>query len=98
MARILLNRNATTGAETWHEVDDDQQRITTTQNADDILGAAAESRVQTHGERYGDIRRVALMPMTVVGQAMREGWLFDRDRIRRWVAENPAFRTFHKGF
>lgn len=96
--RLLLNRNATTGAETYIESTDDAQRATTEQNVDDILTHAAESRAETQGEQYGDMRRVAVMPMAVVGQAMREGWFFDQARVRQWVRDNPAFKTFDKGF
>lgn len=98
MARILLSENATTGAQTWFESEEDQIRSTTEQNVDDILDHAAEMRAATQGERYGEFRRMAVMPMSVVGQAMREGWLFDKERVRKWVRENPAFKTFDKNF
>lgn len=98
MARILLSTNETTGAQTWYETEDEQQRATTEQNVDELLDYAAEMRASTQGERYGDFRKMAVMPMNVVGQAMREGWLFDRARVRKWVEENKAFKTFDRNF
>lgn len=98
MARILLNENATTGVQTWYETEDDQQRASVSQNVDDLLAYAAESRALTQGESYGDLRKMAVMPMAVVGQAMREGWLFDKERVRQWVRENKKFKTFDRDF
>lgn len=98
MSRILISRNETTGAETWYETEGDLQRSTTSQNVDDILDHAAEMRQATQGEAYGDMRKMAVMPMSVVGQAMREGWLFDKERVRKWVRDNPKFKTFDKNF
>lgn len=98
MAKILLNENKSTGVQTFYETADDTERASTAQNVDDILAHAADMRRETQGEKYGDMRRVAVMPMSVVGQAMREGWLFDQERVRQWVRDNPAFKTFDKGF
>lgn len=98
MSRILLKTNANTGVDTYHETAGDTGRAVTEQNVDDILEHAADMRRETQGEKYGDMRRVAVMPMSVVGQAMREGWLFDQERVRQWVRDNPAFKTFDRGF
>lgn len=98
MAKILLKRNATTGAETWIESAEDAHRATTEQNVDDILEYAKDMREATQGEKYGEFRKMAVMPMAVVGQAMREGWLFDKARVRQWVRDNPKFKTFDKDF
>lgn len=96
MSKILLKENPTTGTQTWYETEDELQRSTTEQNVDDILKYCAEQRAMTQGEKYGDMRKAFLMPMNVVGQAMREGWLFDKERVRQWVRENPAFKTFDR--
>jgi uncharacterized protein YggL (DUF469 family) len=98
MSRILLNENQTTGAQTWVEFADDQARANVAQNVDDILDAATEERAVTRGERYGDMRKVGMMPAAVVGQAMREGWFYDQAAVRKWLQENPAFLTFERGF
>ncbi|MHB1176077.1 MAG: hypothetical protein ACYCZJ_13240 [Sulfuriferula sp.] len=98
MSKIILNENQTTGVQTFYETAEEAERFTTAQNVDDILVHAAEARHETQGERYGEFRRMAVMPMSVVGQAMREGWLFDQARVRQWVKDNPAFKTFDKNF
>lgn len=98
MAKILLDRNDTTGAETWYETEEDTQRATTSQNVDDILAYAADMRAATQGEKYGDMRKMGVMPMAVIGQAMREGWLMDEKKMREWFRQNPAFKTFDKDF
>lgn len=98
MSKILLKHNQTTGAQTFFETAGDEDRSTSEQDVSDILEHAKDLRQATSGEKYGEFRKVAVMPMVVVGQAMREGWLFDQARVRRWVAENPAFKTFDKGF
>jgi hypothetical protein len=98
MSRILLSKNETTGAETWCEFADENARATTSQDVTELLEYAAEERALTAGEKYGDMRKMAVMPMAVVGQAMREGWLFDKARVRQWVEENKKFKTFDRNF
>ena len=98
MAKILLKENRTTGSQTYFESADDMQRATTEQNVDDILEYAKDMRQATQGEKYGDMRKMGVMPMSVIGQAMREGWLTDQNKIREWFRLNPAFKTFDKDF
>lgn len=95
MSKILIKQGI---SNVFHETSGDSQRISTEQNVDDILDHAADMRTETHGQRYGDFRKVAVMPMSVVGQAMREGWLFDQKRVRQWVMDNKKFLTFERGF
>jgi hypothetical protein len=96
MAKILLNENKTTGVQTWYETEDESQRATVKQDVDDILSYAANMRQATQGESYGDMRKIGVIPMSVLGQAMREGWAYDQKRIREWLARNPAFKTFDR--
>lgn len=98
MAKILLNSNATTGVDTFYETAEDLERATTTQEVSELTDYAADMRRETHGEKFGEFRKMAVMPMSVVGQAMREGWLFDKQRVRKWVCDNPVFKTFDKNF
>lgn len=35
------------------------------------------------------------VPMSVIGQWMRDGSLDDEKHIRRWLNENPCFRTYN---
>lgn len=98
MAKILLNENRTTGSKTYFEAADEKQRATTEQNVDDILEYAADMRQATQGEKYGDMRKMGVMPMSVIGQAMREGWLMDQKKMREWFQQNPKFKTFDRDF
>lgn len=96
MAKALIKQTAI--SDVFVESEGDTQRITTHQNVDAILEDAAEQRAETSGQKYGEFRKVAVMPMSVVGQAMREGWLYDQNKVRQWVRDNPAFLTFERGF
>jgi len=96
MAKALIKKTAI--SDVFVESEGDTQRITTHQNVDAILEDAAEQRAATSGQKYGEFRKVAVMPMSVVGQAMREGWLYDQNKVRQWVRDNPAFKTFDRGF
>lgn len=96
MSKILLNSNASTGVDTYYESNGEQDRASITQNVDDILEHAHEMRRETAGEKYGEMRKIGVIPMSVIGQAMREGWLTDEKRIRQWLRENPAFKTFDR--
>lgn len=94
----ILTENLETGSTTYYEAEDGQERATTEQNVDSILAYAADMRQATQGEKYGDIRHMGLMPMAVVGQAMREGWLFDQKKMREWFRLNKKLKTFDKDF
>lgn len=98
MAKILLKENRNTGSQTYYESAGETQRATTEQNVDDILEYAADMRMATQGEKYGDMRKMGVMPMSVIGQAMREGWLMDQNKMREWFRLNPKFKTFDKDF
>lgn len=98
MSKLLLNENRTTGVSTYYQTADETQRAITEQNVDDILEYAADMRQATQGEKYGDMRKMGVMPMSVIGQAMREGWINDPKKMRQWFVDNPAFKTFDKGF
>lgn len=96
MAKILINDNDV--SQTYYEAEDGQERATTDQNVDSILAYAADMRQATQGEKYGDMRKMGVMPMSVIGQAMREGWINDQNKMREWFRLNPKFKTFDKDF
>lgn len=98
MAKILLTENKTTGSQTYYETAGDEHRATTSQDVTDILEYAADMRRETQGEKFGEMRKMGVMPMSVIGQAMREGWLMDEKKMRQWFVDNPAFKTFDKNF
>lgn len=96
---ILLNENHTTGTATWWQQDDDDSGVFGhQQDCTEIVEDCREERLTTAGERYGDMRKVGVLPAVVVGQAMREGWFHDPKRVRQWLMEHPDFLTFERGF
>ena len=98
MAKILIKDNPATDSQSYYETAEDMQRVTTEQNVDSILEYAADMRQATQGEKYGEMRKMGVMPMAVIGQAMREGWINDQNKMREWFRLNPKFKTFDKDF
>lgn len=95
----LLDRDPLTGRERWwHEIDDKHAVIETRYPATpDFLDAAKAERNATAGERFGDLRKVATVPMHIwareIVQPMQQG---DQAFLKRWLnsADHAAFRTF----
>lgn len=56
---------------------------------------SAKILADEHAER-GDLKHVARVPVTIVEQAMREGWYHDTEAWRRWAndPDNKAFRVW----
>ena len=98
MKKNMINQNESTGSFTVYETAEEMHRATTVQNVDDILAYAADMRSATQGQKYGEMRHMGLLPTAVVGQAIREGWITDQVKLRQWFKDNPAFKTFDKGF
>lgn len=98
MTSFILEQNKTTGKTTTVEFADDKARATVTQDVSDILEYAADMRQATQGDKYGDMKRIGVMPLAVIGQAMREGWMFDEKKIKQWFNDNPHFKTFDREF
>jgi hypothetical protein len=67
--------------------------IKTAQDCDPIIEAAKVIADEPPGK---DFRHVAVIPMQVMDQAMREGWFADRKRWRQWAndSDNKKFRTW----
>jgi hypothetical protein len=76
-----------TGANTWR----------TEQDVDKAVKENAEERNSTAGQKFGDWRRIASIPLNMwydkLDQAHREG---DEEYVKRWLndGDNRAFRTF----
>jgi len=66
----------------------------TTETVEDCEPIVESAKVlaDNHKER-GDLKHVARVPLTVVEQAMREGWYNDQAKWREWL-NNPENRDF----
>lgn len=67
--------------------------IKTFQDCEPIMDEAKVLADKVPGK---DFRHVAKIPMTVLDQAMREGWLNDKKAWKKWAndRENYRFRTW----
>lgn len=71
----------------------DDLLIKTFQNCDDIIEGAKVLADEVPGKEF---RHVAVIPMTVLDQSMREGWLNDKKAWKKWGNDgaNSKFRTW----
>jgi hypothetical protein len=81
----------------WAKMDDNQQMtVRTVMPVDDILERNERLRNETVGERWGDGKRVASIPIHIwqreLAEAQREG---DDKYVNRWLndPDHKAFRT-----
>ena len=44
--------------------------------------------------RDRDLTLLGEIPMSIIGEWMRDGSLDDEKHVRRWLNQNPAFRTY----
>jgi len=62
-----------------------------------LADACTEERNATRGERWGEMRKVASIPMAVYGKALEIKDNRERIKyIKNWLRENSAFITFDK--
>ena len=74
----------------------DQAVTKLTYDAAPMLEAAKAERNATAGERWGEMRKVGSIPMSVVSRFMRQDGGFDTKRCLDWLKQNPAFVTFDR--
>jgi hypothetical protein len=75
----------------------DQLVKKTTFDAEPLLEEAKAQRNHTAGERWGDMRRVATLPMAVYAKFASIQDNRERQRqVRLWIQQNPAFCTFDR--
>ena len=87
------------GTRTKFAFDALDQSITKVQTFDgtELADACTKLRNATSGERWGEGKHVATIPMAVYGQALAIKDNQERQKfIRKWLAENPAFITFDR--
>lgn len=70
--------------------------IQKTEDVEPLLQACAFERAATAGERWGEMRKIGSIPMSVVAKFMRQDGGFDAKRCKAWLKENPHFVTFEK--
>lgn len=93
----LVEFNAALKRSIWTYFDGERQHWRTTYEADAILDANAEALAASSGQRFGDWRRVASVPLNVyydeLEVAQREG---DDRFVARWLndGDHSRFRTF----
>lgn len=96
--KIQISENASIGQKQyWHEDDEGNVTIQTTQDVTDIIEAnkAAYNQVDERANWKGDMHRVGSVPMSVYYDLKRRGILDDQAALKRWLndPENQVFRT-----
>lgn len=91
MAKALLDADKGAGRLTiYHERPDGKHLIETRQDVTHIVEAAKILSDEAPGK---DFRLAAVIPQTVLDQAMLEGWFHDKKAWKAW-ANDPANRDF----
>jgi len=98
MAKRLLSENQMTGTKTYHDYDasSDQSVITTSADVTDIIESnKAQFNDTDERARYGDMSKVASIPMNVYFDLKKRGILNDQKKMKAWLndSENKYFRT-----
>ncbi len=92
----LTEYDQLTGIQTTVHRTENKVVIQKTEDVEPLLNACAAERAATAGERWGDMRKVGSIPMSVVAKFMRQDGGFDTKRCVAWLKQNPAFITFDK--
>ena len=80
----------------WHNNGDGTVTIETTQNVNPILESNKESYKETDKHtKWGDMSRVASIPLTVYYDLLQRGILNDETAMKKWLNSDEArpFRT-----
>ena len=74
----------------------DQAVTKLTYDAEPILEAAHAERIATSGERWGEMRKVGMIPMAILNHinATIPGALDRKAAILLWLKQNPRMVTF----
>ena len=88
----LLDLVADSRRKTIFHEEDGVTRVESRQDVTPVIKAAKELWCDTPPL---DFRLVALMPETVMGEALSQGWFHDKAAIKRWVNDpaNACYRT-----
>lgn len=76
----------------------DQVVTKLTYDAEPLLEQAHSERVATAGQRWGEMRKVGVIPMAVLNQinAKHQGALDRKAAILTWLRDNPRMVSFDK--
>ena len=92
----LFDYDIKTGRQVWRTTNDDgSETYRTDYPVQEVLDENHAARMESHGERYGDWRRVASVPLNLHYDQLADAQSQrDSGYIDRWLRENPAFKTF----
>lgn len=94
--RRLFSHDPATGITRWFEYDhtDDHFSIITEQDVDPIIEATKQD-FNDAPQKWGDMARVASIPMTIYYDLLRKGIIHDQAAMKRWLndPDNRFFRT-----
>lgn len=80
---------------TVHRVENKVQ-IVKTYDAEPLLEQAAAERAFTEGQRWGEFRKIGIVPLAVLATFFRQDGGFDRSRAVEWLQQNPKLVTFSR--
>src|SRR5690349_21482707 len=95
MAKALLDKDdASRKLTIYHEMGGGKNLIETRQDVTHITEAAKILSEETPGK---DFRLAALIPQTVLDQAMIEGWFHDKAKWKEWAndPDNAHYRVWN---
>ena len=93
----VFSHDAETGiTKYWHDNGDGSVTLETVQDTRDIQRANMEGRKEFDKHaKWGDMSRVASIPLTVYYDLKQKGILDDQNELRKWLndPDNELFRT-----
>lgn len=96
MTIILTDLNPQLGIKTvMHDVDG-RVTIEKTYDREPYIAAAKAERAATEGQRWGEFRKIGMIPMAELATMMRQDGQIDQKRAWAWVRANPDLCTFSK--
>lgn len=100
MISKLFDIDPVFGTVTWHHYDPSSGKVTleVKQVVDHLFEQNWEERKATAGQRFGNWRKVASIPIAVYWDLKRRGIIDDPKEFAKWLnrSENAVFRTFDK--
>jgi len=94
----LLDRNEEIGREVWYHFEGEELILNTRQSVEPILKVNQAFYNETYGERWGEGKRVASVPINFFWDKLHEAVMNKDDAyIRKFLnnSDHKKFRTFH---
>lgn len=98
MTKRILNTDPLAGTTTWHHYDE-MEDMTTIETSQDVTDLVESNKSQFNDtderDRYGEMTRVASIPMNVYFDLKKQGILGDQKKMKAWLnnSDNRFFRT-----